>query len=162
MVTFSAKQTSIKAGVPYIIKWTSGTGITSPAFSNVTIDYSLESVDTDEIGFMGTYSKITLEGGDNEVLFMGTDNKLYWPTSDVTLNANRCAFVLDGLTAADVAAARSIELDFGDGNTTSISEVTNGTPETGSVWFTISGYKLQGAPTSKGIYIHNGKKYIKK
>lgn len=161
-LTFSAKQTSIKAGVPYIIKWTSGTGITSPAFSNVTIDYSLESVDTDEIGFMGTYSKITLEGGDNEVLFMGTDNKLYWPTSDVTLNANRCAFVLDGLTAADVAAARSIELDFGDGNTTSISEVTNGTPETGSVWFTISGHKLQGVPTSKGIYIHNGKKYIKK
>lgn len=54
-----------------------------------------------------------------------------------------------------------LKLDFGDGNTTSISEVTNGTPETGSVWFTISGHKLQGAPTSKGIYIHNGKKYIK-
>ena len=52
--------TSIKAGVPYIVKWESGDHITNPTFKDVTIDNTLSSVTTDEVSFAGLYSPITV------------------------------------------------------------------------------------------------------
>lgn len=41
--------------------------------------------------------------------------------------------------------------------TTSIESVDNG-QQTTDTWYTLSGVKLTGAPTEKGVYIHNGRK----
>jgi len=53
-------QTSIEAGVPYIVKWTSGNSITDPTFENVTISNTSRPVTTDEVSFAGLYSPLTV------------------------------------------------------------------------------------------------------
>ena len=47
--------------------------------------------------------------------------------------------------------------------TTAISKVVTGADRanTNNAWYSLSGARLQGQPTSNGVYIHNGKKYIK-
>jgi len=52
--------TSIEAGVPYIVKWTSGNSITDPTFENVTISNTSRPVTTDEVSFAGLYSPLTV------------------------------------------------------------------------------------------------------
>lgn len=52
--------TSIKAGVPYIVKWTSGNSITDPTFENVTISNTSRPVTTGEVSFAGLYSPLTV------------------------------------------------------------------------------------------------------
>ena len=49
--------------------------------------------------------------------------------------------------------------DMGNG-TTGIEELVDKRMNTNDSWYTIDGRKLQGAPTSKGLYIRNGKKVI--
>ena len=48
--------------------------------------------------------------------------------------------------------------------TTGISTISANTPETNvsSVWYTIDGQRLNGEPTQRGIYIHNGQKFVVK
>ncbi len=52
--------THIEAGVPYIVKWTSGNSITDPTFENVTISNTSRPVTTDEVSFAGLYSPLTV------------------------------------------------------------------------------------------------------
>ena len=71
----------------------------------------------------------------------------------------RAYFQLKG----EATAARSFELDFGDGETTSISEELRVKSEEFAPvteWYTLDGRKLQGQPTQKGVYIVNGKKTV--
>ena len=48
------------------------------------------------------------------------------------------------------------EVGLNDGIT-----ATKSTPSTDNIWYDLSGRKIFGAPTEKGIYIHRGKKQIK-
>ena len=91
--------TSIEAGKPYIIKWTSGSNFT-PTFTGVTIN----SADpTDVTGtaanFHGIYTPYSTGGVDNTMLYLGADNKLYYPNAAMTINAFRAYFKLNGITA---------------------------------------------------------------
>jgi hypothetical protein len=43
-----------------------------------------------------------------------------------------------------------------DGKVTGVSQID--VMEQGSEWYTVDGKKLQGKPTTKGIYIRDGKK----
>ena len=52
--------TRIEAGVPYIVKWTSGNSITDPTFENVTISNTSRPVTTSEVSFAGLYSPLTV------------------------------------------------------------------------------------------------------
>ncbi len=49
-----------------------------------------------------------------------------------------------------------------DDNTTDILEVRSQTEEGNGEWFTLDGRKLQNTPTTKGVYIQNGRKVIVK
>ena len=58
---------------------------------------------------------------------------------------------------------RGFNLSFGDDDATGIISTTNYTNYTNSAgagWYDLSGRKLQGKPTAKGIYIYNGKKRV--
>jgi surface protein len=52
--------TSIEAGVPYIVKWTSGNPIADPTFENVTVSNTSRPVTTDEVSFAGLYAPLTV------------------------------------------------------------------------------------------------------
>ena len=108
--------------------------------------------------FKGIYSPISWDSENKSVLYLGAANKLYWPQpagNPVTLNAFRAYFELaDGVTAS------AFELNF-DGETTGITNtnLTNQTNKT-SEWYDLSGRKLDSKPTTKGVYIVNGRKVV--
>jgi len=97
-------------------------------------------------------------------LYLGGDNKLYYPTTEgYTVNACRAYFRLgNGLTAGALAhAVRSFTFDFGDAEQTAINEIVNSkSSNTNSAWYTLDGRRLDGKPTHRGIYINNGKKTV--
>ena len=53
-------------------------------------------------------------------------------------------------------------LGIGSGDATSISLPTINDPRStiNSGWYTLNGMRLDGKPTTQGVYIHNGKKIV--
>ena len=151
-------------GYLYFVKWTGGENVTSPTFSGVVIDPYAASPHTDYVDQYGTFKPVTLEADDKTVLYLGADNKLYYPKSAVTINSFHGYLKLQSnLVMGDLAAGvRSIELNFGD-DTTGVEELKNGRMEewkSSDSWYTLDGKKLQGQPTQKGVFIVNGRKVV--
>ena len=181
-LTFSEKGavTTIEAGKPYIIKWDeSGTDLTESdlVFQGVSASSTAADVMTDYVDFRGTFSPIVIyeSGAEKHYFYLGGDNMLYWPSAvGFQVRSCRAWFVLkNGLTAGEKKSdVRAISLDFGDGDeTTGIVDIEHGTWNieygtlnnehlAGGAWYDLSGRKLSGKPTAKGLYIHNGKKRI--
>ena len=159
--------TSIKAGKPYLIKWASGDNLTNPVFNNVTLNASTNDKacsisDEVSISFAGTYEKLTFDADDPSILLVGAGNSLYYPQAGAYLGAQRAYFQLNGITAGDKSnSIKAFVMNFDEEEPTNISDVTtdNGQQTTDS-WYTINGVKLNGKPTTKGIYIHNGRKEV--
>ena len=165
----------LKAGTPYLIKWPSGENSTSDlTFNGVKVISSPLNITSkdNKVSFIGNFSPVTLKGGDASNLYIGIGknaqnedvNKLYWPSTDKTINSFRAYFTLDnpepgGSGAPDL----KIVLNFGeDENTTAINEhESHESHELSGAWYSLDGRKLDGKPTQKGIYIYNGKKIIK-
>ncbi len=76
------------------------------------------------------------------------------PAVDKTLKAHRCYIDMSGSTAAPV-----LSLVDGSG-TTSLEKVRWQTDDEVGEWFTLDGRKLSAKPTTKGLYIFNGKKVV--
>lgn len=175
--------TVINAGRPYLIRWESAGGenaegnLEFPTFSGVTLYGEAdddEYVVSDDIivTFRGTYVKQTYEDADHSILYLGSDNMLYYPApaedgQPVTIGAQRAFFQLAGLTAGDLSSeARLFVLNFGDGDSATgiISlykeSVSRGAAASG--WYDLQGRRLSGKPAKKGIYINDGKKIIVK
>ncbi len=154
--------TTIEAGVPYIVKWDSGDNIVNPVFSDVTVSNATttQSFDGGRVQFIGTYSPETLTGGDSSNLYLGSGNKLYWPSSDKIINAFRGYFHV----SSPAAAVRAFVLNFGDEETTGIVDIEHGTwnieHSADAGWYDLSGRKLPGKPTQPGLYINNGRKIV--
>ena len=165
-----ANAMSIKAGKPYIIKWegngTNNLTETDLVFSNVTISNALTEVESADgtVTFVGTYSPMTYTETTPSILFLGSNNKLYFPQpsagSTPTIGAQRAYFQLNnGLTAGEVAESR-IVLNFGDEETgIKATDCTDLTDKAGS-WYSLDGVRLSGKPTKKGLYIHGGRKVL--
>ena len=155
--------TTIGAGVPFIIKWDAAAdNLFEPTFSGVSIDADHNDVTTSDgtVTFTGIYAPKTIaDTGDNTLLYLGADNTLYWPNAAMTIGAQRAYFTLNDGTEAKV---REFVLNFGDEasgiTTTNYTNLTN----SDGVWYDLSGRKLSGKPTAKGLYIHGDKKlYVK-
>ncbi len=156
----------IEAGKPYIIKW--GTpknhptdNIENPTFEDVMLENELTPVvTTDVITFTGTYGYQSFTDTDNTILFLGEGSKLYYPSADVTIGACRAYFQLaDGITAGDPTASqiRAFVLNF-DEDTNAITTINADNKTTG--WYDLNGIKLNEAPATRGMYIHDGKKVM--
>ena len=164
--------TSIQAGVPYIIKWASGTDVVSPTIDAVIIDNTAHDVTCDlgdgkSIVFKGTKSATTFTEDDNTKLFVGTGNKLHYPLTGASINAQRAYFQLNGLTAGNASSGApnlNIVLNFGDDATSirSLSPDPSPSREGSEYWYDMSGRKLSQQPTQKGVYIHGGHKVVLK
>ena len=167
-MNFTDDVSSIVAGKPYIVKWAAGTDIESPVFTGVTISNVTVNVETGYVDFVGCYSPVGIYTAEKTNLYLGADNKLYYPTAtDFTVNAFRGYFQLKGLTAGEPtnsnqASVRAFVLNFGEGSGESTGIISvdgaEGTVNGSDMWYTLDGRKLQGKPTQRGIYINNGKK----
>ena len=180
-LTFSeGSKKSIEPGIPYIVKWPSdGTVIESPKFNHVVVEFDPEedpkaigNEETDAAIFYGNYVQVVFpENTDpdtfNRILYMGANNKLYYPKANgnVTINCFRGIFQLrEDLAATDLQdnSVKSIVLDFGDGETDGISILTptSSSKREGSGYFMLDGRHINGKPSQKGLYINNGRKII--
>ena len=162
--------TTIDPGKPYIIKWAKADdyandnehNLYEPIFTNVLVSTATETVESDFASFIGTTSPVALTGGDRNVLYLGGNNTLYWPSEDMAINSCRAYFELKGgITAGDkVNEARAFCLNFGDGETTTIKRPLSGSSQEGKdsdIWYSIDGRRIS-KPTAKGLYINNGHK----
>ena len=167
---------SIEAGKPYIIKWDNSSGtIDSPTFSDVTIISNTTSgVNSGDgyVTFKGGYNVKSITGVDQSILFLGSNNNVYYPSAAMNINAFRAYFQLNkGLTAGEPYSPesgtgngiRAFNLSFGDSETTEIT-TTNLTNYTNpdAAWYTLDGRKLGGKPTARGIYVNSGRKVVVK
>ena len=163
--------TTLEAGKPYIVKWeTSQENITDPVFDGVTINTALNPVATTAaegitITFAGAYSPMFIGMERKNLLYMGNDNKLYYPSEAMTIGSCRGHFRLEGIEAGDLpSGVREFKMNF-DGDPTGIvdvrSQMSDGRSQMSDEYYDLQGRKLSGKPTQKGIYIHNGVVVIK-
>ena len=151
--------TSIEAGKPYIVKWENGDDITNPVFMDVTIDNTTSNVETECADFIGNFSPVDFAAQDRTILYMGGDNKLYYPKKNMTIKSFRAFFDL-GEDSGEAKEITDFVLNFGD-STTEIVNSQLSTVNSNDSWYSIDGRKLNGKPTQKGVYIHKGKKIVK-
>ena len=147
---------SITAGTPYLVKWENGDDITDLTFSCVTIAYTYHPVETNAVTFSGNFNPVGCSAGDNTMLYLGAENKLYYPSTAMTINAFRAYFQLNGIEAGDpTKGVRQFVLNFGE-ESTGVTTPLHYREGQGSSWFTLDGRQLNGKPTAKGVYIPPG------
>ena len=173
-LTFS-DASSIEAGKPYIVKWTSGADVTSPVFNNVAITSATpEGITFDnKVYFVGQYSPFEIvasgasgshQGNLDEIILLSGGNKLgYSKNPRTNTNGNALhSFCAHFRVPVPSASVRSFVIDFGDDeNTTGICVVSNDKGQiTNDKWYALDGRELNGKPSAKGLYINNGKKVL--
>ena len=162
---FFKPATSIESGKPYIIKWASGSNLENPVFNSVPVfvdNHNATSSDG-KVVFKGTYGPVTWNTETKSILFLGDENKLYFPQpsgDDIPhLGAFRAYFELD-----PTAHVREFNLNFGEetSEATIISpaEIKEIADKADAAWYSLDGRKLDAKPSSKGIYIHGGRKTV--
>ncbi len=162
--------TSIEAGKPYIVKWNTDLGnISNPVFMNVEVSNTTQTTETTCVDFVGSFSPVAIAAEDKTMLYLGADNKLFYPSSAMTINSCRAYFRLKGDLVAgepiNTTAIKSFNLNFGDEETTGIINLeTNHSPlgkTEGASWYDLSGRKLQELKNlHPGLYIYNGRKVL--
>ncbi|MBO6124780.1 MAG: hypothetical protein J6P55_02825 [Bacteroidaceae bacterium] len=157
----------IEPGVAYIVKWGSGDNITNPVFAGVTIeneapaDHSTTSLDG-AVGFVGSYSPVIISGEDREMLYLGSNNKLYYPNAAMQLGSFRAFFQLDGIIAgAPVAGVRSFVLNFGEDSANALTGFSECADK--AAVYDLCGRRIPECQqlNAKGIFISNNKKIFK-
>ena len=104
-LNFSAVS-EMEAGVPYIIK--PAADVVNPKFIGVTIDKTLRNTETTNADFVGNFVAGTIPADENN-LFLGANNTLYFPTVDMPILGMRAYFVIHDAPAGAVKRARIIE-----------------------------------------------------
>ena len=158
--------TAIEAGKPYIVKWaTTGSNISNPVFNDVIISSTAASeVESDDknVKFVGQYSPFDItDANKNEILYVASGNKIGYSAKARTLKSCRAHFWVKPNDTN--APAVNSNIDFGDGETTSLSEELKVNSEkfaTATAWYTLDGRKLNAKPNAKGVYINNGRKTV--
>lgn len=171
---------TIEAGKPYLIKWANTNEvIENPVFEGVTIVRgeagSVTSKDNGEdkgsVTFVGTYSPTEIFTTDKTNLYMGADNTVYYPWGDgmtsFKVNAFRAYFKLNnglvcGEPTGEGGSINAFVLNFGNGETNTVENSRMTVEDESGTWYTIDGWKLKGKPTTKGIYVNNGRKVVVK
>ena len=162
-----ADATEIEAGKPYIIKWTGNTEWGNPTFTGVTVSSAAPTdVTGTDANFHGIYTPYSTGGENKSMLYLGAENKIYYPNADMTINAFRAYFTLNnGITVGDLPQqARAFVLNFGDESTGIVNAEANSSlfilHSSLNEWYTLDGRRLTGKPTAKGLYINNGRKVV--
>ena len=110
--------TEIEAGVPYLVKWTSGEPITDPVFEGVTVSstaaQAVESTTAglESIQMVGCYSPVSVTADDKSILFLGDANTLYYSTIDRQIRSCRAYFSVPYIKNNAGAKARAFALSF--------------------------------------------------
>ena len=164
-LTFNNAPSTILAGTPFIIKWdNTGGHLTNVRFCDVTLNNAAPTAVTFDNAFgasgqfVGTYSPFSIDAGNiDKIVLLSGDNTLGYSKSNRTLRSCRAHFMIP--TSSSIRAMMDFDIDFDGGESTRITNMDS-TDETdgNDGWWTLTGVKLDGKPTERGIYLHNGRK----
>jgi len=150
-------------GMPLFVKWPKGTDEVNPRFNKVRMYYG-KTAYWFESGPVGTFQPlldpldITADNINNAV-FLGSNNTLGYSAVPRQLHAMRGYFHISAVNGARAMSRAVINHD--DGTTEVVSLEADRTKDCDGCWYDLQGRKLDGEPTKKGLYIHNGKKVMK-
>ncbi|MCR5849603.1 MAG: leucine-rich repeat domain-containing protein [Bacteroidaceae bacterium] len=148
---------------PSSAEFTLASEIVNPTFKSVAISDASVPVETGCVDFIGTFDPVTLSG--NSVLYLGTNNNLYYPSAARTIGAFRAYFELgNGLTVGDPASPiKEFKMNFGneDGpdGTGEIKNEKLKMKNDNEAIYNLAGQRL--SKPQKGINIVNGRKILK-
>lgn len=143
---------------------TAPANVENPTFTGVAIDAAdpqmLKSKDG-KVTFMGSYSPVSLAANDKTTLYIGSNDKLFYPNAAMTVNAFRALFTVDLSTADKVSAfvLNFIESEVG-ATGISLTPINSPNGEDSDYWYTLDGRRLSGKPTQRGVYVNNGRKVV--
>lgn len=150
-------------GLPLFVKWPKGEDEVNPRFNSVRMP-GTKTAYWFKDGVAGTFQPlyapldITAKNIDN-VVFLGSDNTLGYSKAPRQLHAMRGYFYID-MVEGTRAMTRAV-INRGDGTTEVVSLKAESPAIADGPWYDLHGHRLEGEPTRKGIYIHNGKKVMK-
>lgn len=99
----------LEAGQPYLIRWlVVGENITGLAFDDVDIICSTGQALGTGVQFVGSIGRTQLTIDNTDHLFVGDNNKLYWPNTNNKLKAFRAYFLVSGEVAPHGTPARVV------------------------------------------------------
>ena len=108
--------------------------------------------------FKGTYSSVTFNAEDKSVLFLGAENKLYWPSTAMQIGSCRAYFKLN-----DPTQVKEFKLCFdGEDSADGIGKIQNSKfkiQNEADAIYNLAGQRL--SKMQRGINIVNGKKILK-
>lgn len=157
---------SIMANTPYLITvpsdhWGAEFDLTDKAITFEATDVVIKSNEKNtQSGFYYMFTGGSQKQAVTDAYVMNTDgNKFAKTTGDVP------AFQAYFYPSSHNLQTDALAIGFvgGSEEVTGIVELKDGKVEelkSDDVWYTINGVKLTGEPTEKGVYIHNGRKYI--
>jgi len=163
---------TIPAGTPFIINVgkmkRTPTNFKRVTFKGVTlkkVESSVTKTDASGNRFIGAFSPTTFYGGKYWYMSKGAwyNARKYTEENPVSLKPGRCYIDFTGNT---VKARPQIIIWEPDGTTTAIDAATFNQGEFSTqggqdnAWYTLTGSRLTEKPTSRGIYIHQGRKVI--
>ena len=167
---FGPAQGTLEAGVPYIIRWTTGgDNIVEPTFTGVTINGVTHPVSSanGNVQFTGYYDAFGITADDTDIYYMGTGSTLKHTAKPRTLKACRAYFRFTP------ALSRDISIDFGEGEAkpTGVGAALMNSEERimNNEVYDLQGrrvdgsrFTVNGSRLNRGIYIKNGRKVVVK
>ena len=148
---------AITEGHPYLIKWEADDeNITDPVFHQVQLKNATStSVIDSNVSCYANINPHAVTANDQKTLFLGAENKLYYPDNDGNINSCRCYFTL-----SDAAAGAKIStVVFNENNTATGISSANNADDT-DAHYNISGQHI--TDSYRGIVISGGKKVVRK
>ncbi len=141
---------AVTAGTPHLIYVP--TTVAKPMFNAVTVKEGTQPVTTSLAKFIPVFNVTKLDNGNENILFLGANNTLFYPNTDSgDMKGFRAYFEVTGKAQGAKAMVMI------DNSVTSIKTILNESLQSEQV------YDLQGRmvtrPT-KGLYIVNGKKVV--
>jgi hypothetical protein len=142
---------------------TQGDNIVEPLFTDVTIVHRTQDERTitkanGHVQFVGYYDAFEIHPDINDdIYYLTSDNQLKHTAKTRTLKACRAYFQF-----SDEAQAHQMMLDFGTDIDDPTAIVGTDAISLSTEWYTLSGLRLNGKPTAKGIYLNGGKKVVVK
>lgn len=159
---------SIEACKPYIVKWPSGTNVNNPSFTGDSeapsiSDASLQVITSNDgnVKFVGQFSPfaITAENID-EILYIASSNKIGYSKNARELKYCGAHFWVQPNKSG--SGARTIDVDFGDGETISgVTGLTSESNDSDGFYYDLQGRRVA-QPVQKGLYIVDGHKVLVK
>lgn len=104
----------------------------------------------------------TDNGYSNFILSNGSQGYNWYASAPGTLPAGKAYLRLPTHSVSNMNNARRFTWIFEDLNPTGIQEVQAADGEGADAWYTLDGVRLSGQPTTSGIYVRQGKKYVVK